>query len=113
MRMISHFHHLLGRPGEVQLAIRYFSLEYELSALRGVRIPQLALTLTTPGTEPDTESVDLDPDLMLQVERVPDDGGWHPLLNRLAGLFGGRPMGELAERAAGLLRRRRFGAAAA
>jgi hypothetical protein len=103
MRMISHFHHQLGRAGETQVAIRYFSLECELSAMRGVRIPQLALTLTTPGTEPDTESVDLDPDLMLQVEQVPNAGGWQPLLNRLAGRYGGRPMGDLAERAAGLL----------
>lgn len=107
MRMISHFHHQLGRPGEAQIAIRYFSLECELTGMRGVRIPQLAITLTTPGTEPDTESVDLDPELVSHLERVPDDGGWQPLLNRLAGRFGGRPMGELAERAAWLLRRLR------
>lgn len=103
MRMISHFHHQIGRPGGAQVAIRYFSLECELSALRGVCIPQLALTLATPEADPDTESVDLDPDLVRQLELVAEEGGWQPLLNRLAGRFGGRPMGELAERAAGLL----------
>ena len=101
--MISHFHReLRGCDGAV-VAVRYFSLECELAAVRGVRIPQVSLTLRRDDAHPDSECVDPDPDTLAWLERDGERVRVRDLLNRLAGRFDGRPMGELAVAAAGLL----------
>ena len=85
------------------MAIRYFSLECELATMRGVRIPQVAVTLCPHTGEPNTESVDPDPELLALLEDRRDEVGVREVLDRLAGRFDGRPMGELASTAARLL----------
>ena len=101
--MISHYHReLRGSDGAV-VALRYFTLECELAAVRGVRIPQISLTLRRDDGHPDSESVDPDPDTLAWLERDGERVRVRELLDRLAGRFGGRPMGELASTAAGLI----------
>jgi hypothetical protein len=102
MRMISHFQRQAGGAHGCSVAVRYFSLECELEAMRGVRIPQVAVTLKRQASE-DTQSADPDPELLAFLEQRRDEGGVRELLARLAGRFEGRPIGELAVTAAGLL----------
>lgn len=103
MRMISHFHRQIRGTDGAVVAVRYFSLECELATMRGVRIPQVAVTLSRRAGEPNTESVDPDPELLALLETRRDEVGVRELLDRLAGRFDGRPMGELARTAACLL----------
>lgn len=103
MRMISHFHReARGSDGAV-VAIRYFSLECELAAMRGVRIPQITVTVQPESGEASTESVDPDPDTVAWLELGRGDVRVRELLDRLAGRFDGRPIGELAVSAASRL----------
>src|SRR5687767_3455442 len=87
MRMISHFHREVHGSDGARVAIRYYSLECELAAMRGVRIPQIALTLQPEEGEASTESIDPDPDTVAWLERDRDDVRVRELLGRLAGRF--------------------------
>lgn len=103
MRMISHFLRQVSGAHGSTVGVRYFSLECELAPMKGLRIPQVTVTLKRPAVEPDTQSVDPDPELLSFLEERRDDVGLRELLDRLAGLFEGRPIGDLAVTAAGLL----------
>jgi len=101
--MISHFHREAHGSDGAVVAIRYYSLECELAAVRGVRIPQIALTLQPEDGEASTESIDPDPDTVAWLERGRDGVRVREILNRLAGRYDGRPIGELAVSAASRL----------
>jgi hypothetical protein len=103
MRMISHFQRQVGGAHGSTVGVRYFSLECELAAMKGLRIPQVAVTLKRHSDEPDTQSVDPDPELLRFLDERRDQVGVRELLDRLAGRFAGRPIGDLAVTAAGLL----------
>jgi len=103
MRMISHFHRWIGGIGGATVAVRYYTLECELAAMKGLRIPQVAVTLQGEAGEFNTESVDPDPELLALLEERRDEVGVRELLDRLAGRYDGRPIGELAVTAANLL----------
>lgn len=102
MRMISHFNQKVRLDG-ASVGLRFYSLECELAAMRGVRIPQVAVSVCPPDAdEPVVESVDADPDLARRFEvSAPSD--LRPLLDLLCARFHGQPIGELAGRAARLL----------
>src|SRR4051812_41805369 len=102
MRMISHFHRRIGGVGGAMVAVRYYTLECELSAMKGLRIPQVAVTLQAEEGESNTESVDPDSELLALLEERRDDVGVRELLDRLAGRYDGRPIGELAVNAANM-----------
>lgn len=101
MRMISHFHRRIGGVGGAKVAFRYYTLECELAAMKGLRILQVAVTLEGEAGELNTESVD--PELVALLEERRDEVGVRELLDRLAGRYDGRPIGELAVTAANLL----------
>ena len=102
MRTITHFHRTFGCDGAT-VGLRFYSMECELDVLRGLRIPQFALSVQSDGADRELECVDAAPDLAARFDAAPATADLQPLLDLLAERFDGQPMGRLAERAADLL----------
>lgn len=100
MRMLTHMTQEIGRADGVSVAVRFFSLECELKAMKGVRIPHLSLTVRPDGGDAETWSVEADSDLVARVHACREAREWEPLLDHLAERFPGHPLGELAREAA-------------
>lgn len=100
MRMITHCAREIGRADGAAVSVRYFSLECELKAMRGARIPHLSLTLNRDGGEAETWGVEADAGLLARIDECLETGEWEPLLDHLAGRYDGHPLGELAREAA-------------